>query len=94
MHRVAYWLTVSRSLLVSSILTGCPICLAFSKLSECLLLLFLSRFALFVLWYTHDDINNNNNTGGLSRLRYDRVYFFLPSVLGYTRKDTIDKCLC
>ena len=39
--------------------------------------------------YSHNDINNNNdNTGGLCRFWYERVYFFLPSALGDTRRET------
>ena len=48
---------------------------------------------LFV-WYSHKDINhisNTNiytNTGGLSRFGYERVYQFLASVHGDTRRET------
>ena len=38
-----------------------------------------------IFLYTHKDINNNSNTntytGGLSRFRYERVYWFMASVM-------------
>ena len=37
--------------------------------------------------YTHKDINNNSNTGNKNR-RYERVYFFLPSILDDMRRET------
>ena len=40
--------------------------------------------------YRFGDIynNNNNNTGRLSHFWYKQVYFFLPSALGDTRRET------
>ena len=41
-----------------------------------------------VLSYSHNDINNNNyNTDRLCRFGYERVYFFLPSVLGDMKRE-------
>ena len=37
--------------------------------------------------YSHNDINNNN-TGWFCRFRYERVYSFLASVHGDTRRET------
>ena len=36
----------------------------------------------------YNNNNNNNNISRLFRFWYERVYFFLPSVLGDTRKET------
>ena len=40
--------------------------------------------------YSHDDINNydNNNAAGLCSFWYERVYSFLPSILGHSRRET------
>ena len=40
--------------------------------------------------YSHSDINHNSNTnrGGLFRFGYERVYSFLASVYGDTRRET------
>ena len=51
----------------------------------------LSCFCEASLLYMHNDLNNNNNnnnTSGLFRFWYERVYFFLPSALGDTRRET------
>ena len=43
------------------------------------------------MFYSHGVINNNNNnniTGGLCHFWYERVYFFLPSVLSNARRET------
>ena len=37
--------------------------------------------------YNHDDINNTNNIGGLCRFLYERLYLFLSSALGDTRRE-------
>ena len=44
----------------------------------------------FIVLYSHEDINNNcnSNTGGLCRFEYERVYTFLASVTGNTRRET------
>ena len=50
------------------------------------------KFVPFPMLNTHKPINNNTNTNrnttGHCRHRYERVYFFQPSVTGDTRRDT------
>ena len=45
-----------------------------------------------LLLYSHKDFNNNSNTntntGGPCRFRYERVYQFLASVLGDSKRET------
>ena len=40
------------------------------------------------VFYTHDYINHDTNTGVLCRFWYERVYFFLLSALGDKRRET------
>ena len=35
-----------------------------------------------IVFYSHDDINNNNDTGEHCRFWYERVYFFLALAFG------------
>ena len=46
------------------------------------------KFVSHSVLYSHDDINNHNNTGRLWRFWYERVYFFQPSALGDMRRVT------
>ena len=45
------------------------------------------RLSHICVLFIPDDLNNNN-TCGLCRFGYEWVYYFLPSTLGNTRRET------